>query len=175
MVEWYYKNKWNNYFEITDLNADTPHRIIKKQFFALPITRKRENIGRDEICRFDFTIERIVLREFSDTLLDKIIFRWGAQMIARELEKEEPRKDFKFTTYKFDFNQYDWFLKFPKLCSYRKRGNEYLICSLNDVEKSVSKYTSEIACEYCVVPDDFNRCEYLKSSTDTKETGYFKE
>jgi len=172
MVEWYYKNRRGDRFEIVDINPENiQFRYFKKQFYALPVDNKRIHIGHNEICRLDFIIEKIYFREFDESLFNKMFFRWGAPLMARELEEAQPRKEFKFHPYEHDFNQYNWFMKFPKLCGHRKRENDFMICTINDSTKSLSEYTSAIACEYCVVPDDFNRCHNLISHTDTKETG----
>ena len=178
MAEWYYQNKRGDCFEIYDLNPESAdRRFPTKRFLAYYSNQNRERLQDNDMCCLDFTIERNLIRDFDDEILEKIFFRWGAQKIAEELEKENPQKKVKFITYDkrrdLNFTKHNWFLKYPIICSHRKKKNGYTTCSINDESKSSSEYTSELACEHCIVPDDFNRCTHLTSRTDTGETGKY--
>lgn len=170
MMDWdfCYQNRRSDYYDIGYYTAPTPHRIIKKQFFAYPLDKQRKHIGHNEVCRFDFIIESLYIREFNDTVIDMIIFRWGAPMIASELEKETPRNEFKFEVHReLNFKVHDWFLKHPKLCSYRKKEDNKFICSINVEKTSANRYIKLLSCEACLVPDDFKKCKHLIPTTKT--------
>lgn len=114
----------------------------------------------EHLTKFKLIAVGHYLDEFGSQIKETILTRMGLSILFKELEKDDFPKSIEKNIKEDDFaiTPHNWFISYPKICSYRKKKNNKYFCT---ADNSGEVEVLEHKCEKCALPEEFLRCKHV--------------